>query len=395
MMWSGWTAGIEDEVGDGDAAAGWVLGARGPRLQFWVGLGLSALIFLSLFLRHPATFRLLWSAEIWLMVFGGSAMAGWVQFGPQRLWHAVREAFATHPDEGVEQGRRREIATLLLEACIRSRSHGPQAVGVLCEEAERRLAQPEPLLQSALRLLHDGVDPERLHARLWQEAEAQGETLQEQAFILEALAGYAPTMGLMGAMGALAYHLALMGHTPGGTGGAVTLTVLAPRMAEAFCATLTGIVLANLFLLPLAGRLREELRLMHRRHRLIVEGALGVAAGDHPMSLRDPLYLLAHGRPPVVDTPGDFPRQTADAMAGGAVRPVPSQMAASPAKREGVGLVSLLPLARAKTSHPGYRSPQELDRIKEKLYEWRDEQERLKQRDTQEALDVLAEELPS
>ena len=93
----------------------------------------------------------------------------------------------------------------------------------------------------------------------------------------EAAGGYAPTMGVLGAVLGLIHALQQLDDPQ----------AMGPGVATAFLATLYGLALANLVLLPLAGRLR--LRADARRQELLVylEGVLAVGRLEHPVRLSE------------------------------------------------------------------------------------------------------------
>jgi chemotaxis protein MotA len=79
--------------------------------------------------------------------------------------------------------------------------------------------------------------------------------------LLESAAGYAPTLGILGAVLGL---MRLMENLP-------SPAALGRGIALAFVATVYGITLANLLLLPIASRLRERAVSRGRRRDLITD----------------------------------------------------------------------------------------------------------------------------
>ena len=91
--------------------------------------------------------------------------------------------------------------------------------------------------------------PSRRCATWWRPSAARARpTRKRPARVFEAAAGYAPTLGILGAVLGL---IQVMQHLsePGALGSGI---------AVAFVATVYGVGVANLVLLPLAGRLRER-----------------------------------------------------------------------------------------------------------------------------------------
>src|SRR4029079_14669702 len=79
--------------------------------------------------------------------------------------------------------------------------------------------------------------------------------------MLESAAGYAPTLGILGAVLGL---MRLMENLP-------SPAALGRGIALAFVATVYGIATANLLLLPVAARLRERVTLEAQPRELITE----------------------------------------------------------------------------------------------------------------------------
>lgn len=141
--------------------------------------------------------------------------------------------------------------------------------------------EPEIIIRLGLRALVDGGGQARLKEALLEVADLQVQPLEEAAELFEAAGGYAPTMGVLGAVLGLIQALQQL-QDPQAMG---------PGVATAFLATLYGLALANLVLLPLAGRLRllaEQRRLALHGH---IEGILAVGRLEHPMRLGDRLGL--------------------------------------------------------------------------------------------------------
>lgn len=151
--------------------------------------------------------------------------------------------------------------------------------GLLSLEREVPEAQDE-FLKQGLQLVADGTDPEIVKAILTVQLERQAARHDRVARNYEAGAGYAPTVGIIGAVLGL---IAVMGHLEEGIGK------IGDGIAVAFVATIYGLVLANFLLFPFASklRLRSEEELLIRE--LILEGILSIQAGDNPRILEERL----------------------------------------------------------------------------------------------------------
>ncbi len=102
------------------------------------------------------------------------------------------------------------------------------------------------------------------------------------ARIFESMGGYAPTIGIIGAvMGLIQVMENLSDPTRLGSG-----------IATAFVATIYGVALANLFLLPVANKLKALVRRQSQRRELIMEGVISIADGENPRNIEMKLKSL-------------------------------------------------------------------------------------------------------
>ena len=96
---------------------------------------------------------------------------------------------------------------------------------------------------------------------------------QKQAIkVWESAAGYAPTMGILGAVLGLIHVLENLSD-PGKLG---------PGIAVAFVATVYGVAFANLLFLPIANKLKNDLNLEAMYKEMITEGIAAIANGENP-----------------------------------------------------------------------------------------------------------------
>jgi len=127
-------------------------------------------------------------------------------------------------------------------------------------------------MRNGLQMLVDGFEPERIREALEVEIAAYEERHRAAARIWEAAGGYAPTLGILGAVLGLIHVMENL-TDPSKLGGGI---------AVAFVATVYGVGAANLVLLPIANKLKVliEAQVVHRE--LILDGLLGIALGENP-----------------------------------------------------------------------------------------------------------------
>ena len=89
------------------------------------------------------------------------------------------------------------------------------------------------------------------------------------------MGGYAPTIGIIGAVMGL-IHVMQNLQDP---------EQLGPGIAIAFVATIYGVAFANLLLLPIANKLRTYVKDNAQYRELIIEGIISIADGENPIAI--------------------------------------------------------------------------------------------------------------
>ena len=133
--------------------------------------------------------------------------------------------------------------------------------------------------QKGLQLIADGIEPEVLREVLENDLDIQESDDFQAAKVFEAMGGYSPTIGIIGAVMGLIH---VMGNfadsaTPGS------------GIAVAFVATIYGVGLANLLFLPIGNKLKALINKRSRLQMMLIEGLIGVADGDNPRNIESRL----------------------------------------------------------------------------------------------------------
>lgn len=146
-----------------------------------------------------------------------------------------------------------------------------RSVGFLALE-DRLGAVSDHFTRSGLRMLIDGFDAERIRDALETEIATYENRMRAAARVWEAAGGYAPTIGIMGAVLGLIHVMEnLTDPSKLGTG-----------IAVAFVATIYGVGSANLVYLPIAGKLRALIDAEVAHRELLLDGLIGIANGENP-----------------------------------------------------------------------------------------------------------------
>lgn len=141
---------------------------------------------------------------------------------------------------------------------------------------ETRIAQtPDPYIRKGLQLLVDGAEPASLRSCLELEIDLYEEVHRQAAKVWESAGGYAPTIGIMGAVLGLIHVMENLSD-PSRLGGGI---------AVAFVATIYGVGSANLLFLPVAGKLKAIIGRQARWREMLLEGLEAIANGENPRNI--------------------------------------------------------------------------------------------------------------
>lgn len=145
----------------------------------------------------------------------------------------------------------------------------------------------DPFLRKAMMLAVDGADLQEIRVMLELEIEVQQRESSLAAKVFESAGGYAPTIGIIGAVLGLILTMRRLSEGPDKIGEGI---------ATAFIATIYGVGLANLFLLPAANKIKARAHKEAERQELILEGVLSIVEGLNPKLIRT--KLEAYDREP-------------------------------------------------------------------------------------------------
>ena len=142
----------------------------------------------------------------------------------------------------------------------------------------------DAFVRKGLQLVVDGTDPLILKQMLEVEIDSFNDFHRQGARVWEAAGGYAPTIGILGAvMGLIQVMENLSDPTRLGAG-----------IAVAFVATIYGVGLANLAFLPVANKLKALVARQVLMREMLVDGLVGIAKGENPRLITGRLkgYLI-------------------------------------------------------------------------------------------------------
>ena len=135
--------------------------------------------------------------------------------------------------------------------------------------------EPDMFARKGLQLLVDGNEPETIRNTLEVELSAREQRDMASAKVFEAMGGYSPTIGIIGAVLGLIHVM----------GNLADPSKLGPGIATAFVATVYGVGLANLVLLPIGNKLKGVIHAQTQYREMLLQGILGIAEGENPMNI--------------------------------------------------------------------------------------------------------------
>ena len=146
----------------------------------------------------------------------------------------------------------------------------------------------DPFLRKALNLAVDGADLQEIRKMLELEIAMAEHQAESEAKVFENAGGYAPTIGIIGAVLGLIQVMKNLAN----------IEEVGHGIAVAFVATVYGVGSANLLFLPAATKIKIRSREESHRRELILEGVCGVVEGLNPKLLRIKLEAYVAGRAP-------------------------------------------------------------------------------------------------
>jgi chemotaxis protein MotA len=145
-------------------------------------------------------------------------------------------------------------------------------------------AEKDDFMKKGLQALVDGGEPDAIRGQLEIELETREHADTAAAKVFEGMGIYAPTLGIIGAvMGLMAVMQNLADPSKLGHG-----------IAAAFIATLYGIGIANLFMLPMAAKLKAVIHAQTQVRQMCIEGIISIAQGENPRNIESKLRSYLH-----------------------------------------------------------------------------------------------------
>ena len=202
-----------------------------------------------------------------MIVLGGTFGAVLVTMPLPVVLGAIRSLKSVFFDGSVSP---RATIDALIQYATKARKNG-----IVSLESESN-AIADPFMRKALNLAVDGTDLNELRKMMETDIALTEQAGENEAKVWEAAGGYAPTIGIIGAVLGL---IQVMKHLE-------DIKEVGHGIAVAFVATVYGVGSANIFFLPMANKLRARMREGLLLKEMTLEGVVGIVEGLNPTLIR-------------------------------------------------------------------------------------------------------------
>lgn len=198
-----------------------------------------------------------------LIVFGGTLGATMIGFPLSVMKQAAADLMHVFMEDNVEP-------TGVIDEVIKF-ANKARREGIISLEKDADSVKDE-FFKKAIMIAVDGSEPKELRQTMELELQCMEERGEHSAKVYEAAGGFAPTIGIIGAVLGL---IQVMQHLD-------NIEEVGKGIAVAFVATIYGVGAANIFFLPAAGKLKFKHRKKMIIKEMMLEGTLGILEGQNP-----------------------------------------------------------------------------------------------------------------
>jgi len=214
-----------------------------------------------------------------MIVFGGTAGAVLIQFPLPVVLAALRRLVQVFFEPKLDP---QVIVKTLVRFAKQARRDGIVSLDSSLAGID------DPFLKKSLMLAVDGMEPQDLRNLMELELDNQSEREEKIPQVFESAGGFAPTIGIIGAVLGL---IQVMQHLD-------KIDEVGRGIAVAFVATIYGVGAANMILLPCAGKLKIRIREEQTLREMMLEGVASILEGMNPRILENTLGAFLAGERP-------------------------------------------------------------------------------------------------
>jgi chemotaxis protein MotA len=213
-----------------------------------------------------------------VIVLGGTIGAVVVSTPKSLLISAIKRAPSVLWNSNEDAGT---LIERLVSYSVVARRSGLQELDSVVPEIQ------DPFLKKGIMLLSDGFTANEIRTVLETDMDVSERKADSDAKVFEAAGGYAPTIGIIGAVLGL---IQVMKHLD-------NMSEVGRGIAVAFVATVYGVSVANLVFLPMGSKIRAQARETSKTREMIIEGVVAIQRSTNPRIIRQLLEPFASNRP--------------------------------------------------------------------------------------------------
>lgn len=211
-----------------------------------------------------------------LIVLGGTFGATFVSFPLPAIINALKSIKIAFLPAKVDH---EQVVKDIINYATKARRNG-----LISLEQEAQSVR-DPFIKKGISLVVDGIDPQKLRETLEADIMAYEDHTKHSIEFYESAGGYAPTIGIIGAVLGLIHVMANLSDTSKLGGG----------IAVAFVATIYGLIVANVICLPIGTKLKIRMKEEMLRRIMILEGLIAIQNGENPHFIEQKLMAYVGG----------------------------------------------------------------------------------------------------
>ena len=208
-----------------------------------------------------------------LIVFGGTMGATMIGFPLATFKRAIGDLVNLFKEQEIQPNA-------IIDEVVKF-TNKARREGIIALEKDAQTLTDD-FFRKAIIMAVDGSEPKELRQTMECELQYMDERGEHSAKVLEAAGGFAPTIGIIGAVLGL---IEVMQHLD-------NIQEVGKGIAVAFVATIYGVGLANIILLPAAGKLKYKHRQAMILKEMMLEGVLGILEGQNPRLIEGKLVAF-------------------------------------------------------------------------------------------------------
>lgn len=236
-----------------------------------IGLVLGAICIVMALILKGASVAMLLNGEVAVIIFGGmiaAVLSSYTMADIKRLPKVMKVLMSN------EEPDLNGMIEKMVELSNIARREGLLALETPVNELD------DPFMKQGLELVVDGAEAEQIRDLMESEVDAMETRHHRMSGLFKTAGATSPTLGVMGAAIGLI----------GALGNLSDINKLGPMIASAFVATIFGIFMGYLVMIPFATRLEAKNEEEVLLKTMIIEGVMDIQAGHSAKVIEQKLY---------------------------------------------------------------------------------------------------------